>query len=99
MVVADLDHFKRVNDSTGTTAGTRCSQPCPHEIRKALRSFELIIDCAARSSSSCSRASGSPKGVEVASRLRAAIEAARPGGLQRTVSLGVALHRGRRAAA
>jgi diguanylate cyclase (GGDEF)-like protein len=89
-IVADLDRFKAVNDSYGHERGDAVLQDCAYEMRKALRSFELVYRLGGEEFVILLPGIELPKGVEVASRIREAIEAARPGGLELTVSLGVA---------
>src|SRR3954447_24818365 len=89
VIVADLDHFKRVNDSYGHERGDSVLRDCAYEMRKALRSFELIYRLGGEEFVVLMPGLELARGVEVASRLREAVEVARPGGLELTISLGV----------
>src|SRR4051794_26941834 len=93
-IVADLDHFKNVNDTYGHERGDAVLQDCAYEMRKALRSFELIYRLGGEEFVVLLPGLDVRRGVEVAERLREAIEGIRPGDLELTVSLGVAAAEG-----
>ncbi|MFL5866892.1 MAG: diguanylate cyclase [Thermoleophilaceae bacterium] len=93
-IVADLDDFKNVNDTYGHERGDAVLQDCAYEMRKALRSFELIYRLGGEEFVVLLPGLDVPRGVEVAERLREAIEGIRPGDLELTVSLGVAAAEG-----
>ena len=90
VIVLDLDGFKRVNDTYGHERGDAVLRDAAYEIRKSLRSFELVY-----------RIGGEEflvllPGVDLAEAARdrgaraAAVELARPGDLDLTLSAGVA---------
>jgi diguanylate cyclase (GGDEF)-like protein len=89
-IVCDLDGFKQVNDTYGHDRGDMVLRDCAYEIRKALRSFELVYRVGGEEFVVLLPDVELPQGVAVASRLREAIQRARPGGLELTMSLGVA---------
>jgi diguanylate cyclase (GGDEF)-like protein len=89
-IVCDLDGFKQVNDAYGHERGDTVLRDCTYEMRKALRSFELAYRMGGEEFVVLLPGLDVAQGVEVASRLREAIERARPGGLKLTMSLGVA---------
>jgi diguanylate cyclase (GGDEF)-like protein len=89
-IVADLDRFKEVNDTYGHERGDAVLQNCAYEMRKALRSFELIYRLGGEEFVVLLPGLELAQGVEVAYRLRQAVESSRPGGLDLTLSLGVA---------
>jgi len=94
LVLCDVDCFKEVNDEHGHDRGDAALRDVAYELRKRLRSFELVY-----------RLGGEEflivlPGIELsaakatAERLRAAIEQARPTGIPITISLGVSAARG-----
>jgi diguanylate cyclase (GGDEF)-like protein len=89
-IVADLDRFKAVNDTYGHERGDAVLQACAYEMRKTLRSFELIYRLGGEEFVVLMPGNDLAQGMEVASRLREAVETSRPGGLDLTLSLGVA---------
>ena len=89
-LVCDLDGFKAVNDTYGHDRGDAVLRDCAYEMRKALRSFELIYRVGGEEFVVLLPGVELGQGVEVASRLREALEHARPGGLELTMSIGVA---------
>ena len=90
MIVCDLDRFKQVNDAYGHDRGDKVLRDCTYEIRKALRSFELAYRVGGEEFVVLLPGLDVRQGFEVASRLRESIEGARPGGLDLTMSVGVA---------
>ena len=89
-IFSDLDNFKRVNDTYGHDRGDAVLRDCAYEMRKTLRSFELIYRVGGEEFVVLLPGVDLSQGVEVASRLREAIERSRPGDLELTMSLGVA---------
>jgi diguanylate cyclase (GGDEF)-like protein len=90
VIVCDLDHFKQVNDTYGHDRGDTVLRECAYQIRTALRSFELVYRMGGEEFIVLLPDVELPEGIAVASRLREAVEEARPGGLELTMSLGVA---------
>jgi diguanylate cyclase (GGDEF)-like protein len=89
-IVCDVDGFKQVNDTYGHDRGDGVLRDFAYEMRKALRSFELIYRLGGEEFLVLLPGVDLPEGMAVASRLREAVERARPGGLGLTMSLGVA---------
>ena len=89
VVMLDIDHFKAVNDTYGHQRGDAVLQAVAEEMRGALREGEPVYRLGGEEFLVLLPGAGEPEAVLVAERLRAAITAARPGGLEVTVSLGV----------
>jgi diguanylate cyclase (GGDEF)-like protein len=94
LIETDLDHFKAVNDTFGHERGDAVLRDAAYAMRKTLRSFELIYRLGGEEFLVVLPRVGPDEGVEVAERLRSAVAEARPGGLDVTVSLGVASAQG-----
>jgi len=89
LVACDVDRFKDVNDTHGHDRGDAVLQSVAYEMRKALRSFELIYRLGGEEFLVVLPGVNLDGGVVAAERLRKTIEAVQPGGLQITVSFGV----------
>jgi diguanylate cyclase (GGDEF)-like protein len=90
LVVLDLDHFKQVNDTHGHDRGDAVLRDVAYEMRKALRSFELMYRIGGEEFVVLLPGLPVTDAVEIAERVRRAVESARPGDLELTVSAGVA---------
>lgn len=90
LVVLDLDRFKRVNDTYGHDRGDVVLRDVAYEIRKALRSFELVYRIGGEEFLVLLPGVELSEAVEIAERMRRSLAEARPGGLELTVSAGVA---------
>jgi diguanylate cyclase (GGDEF)-like protein len=95
LVACDVDRFKNVNDTHGHDRGDVVLQAVAYEMRKALRSFELIYRLGGEEFLVVLPGIELHDGVVVAERLRATLEAAKPGGLQMTASFGVSAGAGK----
>ena len=89
LVACDIDHFKDVNDTHGHDRGDAVLQSVAYEMRKSLRSFELLYRLGGEEFLVVLPGVDLGGGVVVAERLRKTIEACRPGGLDVTLSFGV----------
>ncbi|GAC1434475.1 MAG: hypothetical protein NVSMB51_01730 [Solirubrobacteraceae bacterium] len=96
LVVADLDRFKSINDRFGHERGDAVLRDVAYAMRKALRSFELLYRIGGEEFVLVLPGVDTAGGREMAERLRAAVQAARPGNLEVTISLGVAACSGAR---
>jgi diguanylate cyclase (GGDEF)-like protein len=90
LVLLDLDRFKRVNDTYGHERGDAVLRDVAYEIRKSLRSFELIYRIGGEEFLVLLPGVALHEAVEVADRVCLAVTASRPGDLHVTISAGVA---------
>jgi diguanylate cyclase (GGDEF)-like protein len=94
VIVLDLDWFKRVNDTYGHERGDAVLRDAAYEIRKSLRSFELVYRIGGEEFLVLLPGVDLPTALEVAERVRHAVQDARPGDLDLTISAGVAADAG-----
>ena len=90
VVLADLDRFKRVNDSSGHAAGDAVLRDVAAALRVNLRTFELLYRIGGEEFLLLLPGADAPHAIELAESLRGAVTEARPGGFDITCSLGVA---------
>jgi diguanylate cyclase (GGDEF)-like protein len=90
LVLLDLDRFKRVNDEYGHERGDAVLRDAAYEIRKALRSFELVYRIGGEEFLLLLPGADLESGIEVAERVRSAVGLACPGDVEMTLSAGVA---------
>ena len=90
VLAVDLDHFKDVNDVHGHPRGDDVLRDVTYEMRKCLRTFELMYRIGGEEFLVVLPGVDLPEGVAVAERLRQAVAKRRPTGLDVTISLGVA---------
>jgi diguanylate cyclase (GGDEF)-like protein len=98
LLACDLDHFKQVNDVHGHDRGDRVLKEAAYVMRKHLRSFELVYRIGGEEFLIVLPDASLEQGLDVAERVRAAIETSRPCGLPVTVSVGAAAASGDRVA-
>jgi diguanylate cyclase (GGDEF)-like protein len=89
-IACDLDRFKRVNDLYGHERGDLVLKDAVRAMRSALRGFDSLYRLGGEEFLIVLPRTTIEQGNEVAERVRAAVELARPGGLGVTISLGVA---------
>jgi diguanylate cyclase (GGDEF)-like protein len=94
LVLCDVDCFKEVNDEHGHDRGDAALRDVAYELRKRLRSFELVYRLGGEEFLIVLPGIELPAAKATAERLRAAIEEARPTGIPITISLGVSAARG-----
>jgi diguanylate cyclase (GGDEF)-like protein len=94
VIATDLDHFKQVNDTYGHETGDAVLRDTAYEMRKSLRSFELMYRLGGEEFLIVLPRVGLREGAWIGERLRKAVERARPGGREITISLGVAAAHG-----
>jgi diguanylate cyclase (GGDEF)-like protein len=91
VIVADVDHFKRINDSRGHTVGDAVLKDVAYLLRKQLRAFDLAYRLGGEEFLILVPGSGLEQAAELAERLREAVCAAEvSGGVAVTMSFGVA---------
>ena len=90
VIIADLDHFKSINDSGGHNAGDRALQDVSTVIRKQLRAFDLAYRLGGEEFLILVPGSDLQQAAALAERVRAGVFASElAGGLHVTMSLGV----------
>jgi diguanylate cyclase (GGDEF)-like protein len=94
LLVADLDHFKRINDEHGHPAGDAVLKDVAYAIRKALRAFDLVYRIGGEEFVVLLPGADLERTVEVGERLRAAVAEQRTGEIAVTISIGAAAARG-----
>jgi diguanylate cyclase (GGDEF)-like protein len=90
VVVADVDHFKAVNDSHGHGVGDHVLRDLAYVMRKELRAFDLAYRVGGEEFAVILPGADEDAAAELAERLRAGIAGAPVGGLTITMSFGVA---------
>jgi diguanylate cyclase (GGDEF)-like protein len=90
VIASDLDNFKKVNDAHGHARGDDVLRDVTYEMRKRLRTFELMYRMGGEEFLIVLPGVDLPEGVAVAERLRQAVADCRPAGLEVTVSMGIA---------
>jgi diguanylate cyclase (GGDEF)-like protein len=94
LLVCDIDRFKAVNDTYGHDRGDAVLRDVAYELRKQLRSFELIYRLGGEEFVLVLPGAQDGDARRIAERLRGSLSAARPGNLAVTVSIGTATARG-----
>jgi diguanylate cyclase (GGDEF)-like protein len=90
LIVADLDHFKSINDRFGHGVGDAVLRDVAYLLRKQTRDFELVYRLGGEEFLVVLPSADVNSGPELAERLRQEVERARPAGREVTMSLGVA---------
>jgi diguanylate cyclase (GGDEF)-like protein len=91
VVVLDIDHFKAVNDTYGHDRGDLVLQAVAAELRNSVRDGAHVYRLGGEEFVVLLAASEALASRAIAERLRAAIAASRPEGLEITASLGVSV--------
>jgi diguanylate cyclase (GGDEF)-like protein len=89
LVLCDVDGFKAINDQYGHDRGDAVLRDVAYELRKRLRSFELVYRLGGEEFLIVLPGIGLRDGRNTAERLRAAVAEARPTDIDITISLGV----------
>jgi diguanylate cyclase (GGDEF)-like protein len=90
-LLCDLDHFKRVNDQFGHAAGDAVLQDVAYTMRAALRAGDSIYRVGGEEILVILPGAGYEDALEIAERLRVAVGARRPVGVNVSLSIGVAV--------
>ena len=90
VVVADIDHFKSINDVHGHPVGDAVLRDVADAMRRSLRSFELLYRVGGEEFLLLLPGADAEDAAGVAETLRVAIEELRPKGLPVACSFGVA---------
>jgi diguanylate cyclase (GGDEF)-like protein len=91
MLLCDLDHFKRVNDSHGHDRGDTVLREVAAALRQALRSSELVFRIGGEEFLVLLPGASREDAIGISERLRRAVRERRPVGVQVTISIGVAV--------
>jgi diguanylate cyclase (GGDEF)-like protein len=89
MVLCDVDGFKAINDEYGHDRGDAVLRDVAYELRKRLRSFELVYRLGGEEFLIVLPGVDGKAGLEVAERLREAVAQTRPQGIPITISAGL----------
>ena len=91
LLLCDLDHFKRINDELGHAAGDTVLQEVAGTMRAVLRAGDSIYRIGGEEILVVLPGAARDDAVGVAERLRRAVRERRPGGVEVTISVGVAV--------
>lgn len=94
LMLCDVDDFKQINDEHGHDRGDVVLRDIAYELRKRLRSFELIYRLGGEEFLILLPGVGRRAGLEIGRRLCAAVASACPTGLPTTISLGLSCAHG-----
>lgn len=90
LIMLDLDHFKRINDTHGHQAGDVVLREAAQALRKVLRAGDAVGRLGGEEFGVLLSGVDGRQALDMAGRLRRAVAAIRPAGLRVTASLGVA---------
>lgn len=90
LVACDLDNFKAINDRYGHERGDAVLRDTAYVMRRSMRSFELVYRMGGEEFLIVLPGADATTACRLAETVREAVEAERPGGLELTVSIGVA---------
>jgi diguanylate cyclase (GGDEF)-like protein len=91
LLLCDVDHFKRVNDQLGHAAGDAVLQDIANTMRAVLRAGDSIYRIGGEEILVVLPGASKEDAVGVAERLRRAVRARRPVGVEVTISIGAAV--------
>jgi diguanylate cyclase (GGDEF)-like protein len=90
VIVGDIDHFKRINDSHGHAVGDAVLTDVAYNLRKTLRAFDLFYRTGGEEFLVLLPGADLTSATELAEALRHAVATAPQGGLRVTMSFGAA---------
>jgi len=90
LILVDVDHFKRVNDTFGHAVGDGVLKDVAYELRKVLRQFDAVFRIGGEEFVVLVPNTGASDAAALAERLRHAVAARAHAGVEVTISLGVA---------
>lgn len=90
VVIADIDHFKHLNDTLGHAVGDAVLRDLAYTLRKQLRAFDLAYRIGGEEFLILVPGSDPAKGASLAERIRMAVAEQDFAGTRLTISLGVA---------
>jgi diguanylate cyclase (GGDEF)-like protein len=90
LIVGDIDHFKRINDSHGHAAGDAVLTDVAYNLRKALRAFDLFYRAGGEEFLVLLPGADQERATELAEALRHAVADTPQGGHALTMSFGAA---------
>lgn len=96
LLLCDVDGFKQINDDFGHDRGDAVLRDIAYEMRKRLRSFELVYRLGGEEFLIVLPGVDITGGRQLGERLRLAIAEANPTGIRTTISLGVSAASGQR---
>ena len=89
VIVGDIDHFKPINDEHGHSVGDAVLIDIAAAMRTELRAFDLAYRIGGEEFLILLPGARAADALDLAERLRRAVESAKPGGLRVTMSFGV----------
>lgn len=93
LLVADIDHFKSINDTYGHDRGDEVLQDTAEAMRGAMRSLDEVYRLGGEEFVVLLFGAEIRAAEEIAERVRASVEGRRPGGLPVSISVGVTVGR------
>lgn len=94
VLICDLDHFKAINDVHGHAVGDAVLRDVAYELRKELRSFELIYRIGGEEFLVVLPGATEQDALALGERLRRAVRRSPAQGISLTISVGVSASRG-----
>jgi diguanylate cyclase (GGDEF)-like protein len=93
-LVADIDHFKRINDEHGHPVGDAVLRDVAYALRSELRAFDLVYRLGGEEFAILLPGADLDKTKEIGERLRAAVARSDTGGVSVTMSFGAGAVKG-----